>query len=180
YQPGSLWIEKNSFSHKLLNYKVTKGDSLYRRGLYTFIRRTAPHPAMTAFDVPSREVCIVKRENTNTPLQALVLLNDTQFVEASKVLAERMQKEGGVSVEEQINYGFKLAVSRSPKKEESEILKDLYESQSKRFKANPGEAKALLAIGEKEVDQNLQNDKTAALAIVANTILNHDETYMKR
>jgi hypothetical protein len=180
YQPGKLWIEKNSFSHKLLNYKVTKGDSLYRRGLYTFIRRTAPHPAMTAFDVPSREVCIVKRENTNTPLQALVLLNDTQFVEASKVLAERMQKEGGATVEEQIDYAFKLAVSRSPKKEESEILKELFESQAERFKANPDEAKALLAVGEKQVDRRLRNDKTAALAIVANTILNHDETYMKR
>jgi len=180
YQPGNLWIEKNSFSHKLLNYKETKGDSLYRRGLYTFIRRTAPHPAMTAFDVPSREVCIVKRENTNTPLQALVLLNDIQFVEASKILAERMQKEGGETLEEQIDYAFKLAVSRSPKKEESEILRDLYMSQSQRFKANPKEAKALLAIGEKDVDQSLSHDKTAALAIVANTILNHDETYMKR
>ena len=180
YQPGKLWIEKNSFSHKLLNYEVTKGDSLYRRGLYTFIRRTAPHPAMTAFDVPSREVCIVKRENTNTPLQALILLNDTQFVEASKILAERMQKEGGDSIEQQISYGFRLAVSRAPKKQESEILRNLYERQSERFKANPKEASAFLAIGEKAVDKKLNNDKTAALAIVANTILNHDETYMKR
>ena len=180
YQPGNLWIEKNSFSHKLLNYKETKGDSLYRRGLYTFIRRTAPHPAMTAFDVPSREVCTVKRENTNTPLQALVLLNDIQFVEAAKMLAERMQIEGGETVEKQIAYAFKLAISRSPKKEESEILKDLYESQSQRFKTNPKEAKAFLAVGEKEIDQNLSLYKTAALAIVANTILNHDETYMKR
>ncbi|MCW5515844.1 DUF1553 domain-containing protein [Muriicola sp. Z0-33] len=180
YQPGNLWIEKNSFSHKLLNYKETKGDSLYRRGLYTFIRRTAPHPAMTAFDVPSREVCIVKRENTNTPLQALVLLNDIQFVEASKILAERMQKEGGDALEDQIAYAFKLAISRSPKKEESEILIDLYQSQARRFKEHPKEAKAFLAIGEKKVDQRLNNDKTAALAIVANTILNHDDAYMKR
>ncbi|MEX0288955.1 MAG: DUF1553 domain-containing protein [Flavobacteriaceae bacterium] len=180
YQPPNLWIEKNSFSHMLLNYKETKGDSLYRRGLYTFIRRTAPHPAMTAFDVPSREVCIVKRENTNTPLQALVLLNDIQFVEASKILAERMQKEGGATIEDQIKYGFRLAVSRNPKQEETQILKELYESQTKRFKAAPKEARALLAIGEKQIDKSLESDKTAALAMVANTILNHDETYMKR
>lgn len=180
YQPGNLWIEKNSFSHKLLNYKESQGDSLYRRGLYTFIRRTSPHPAMTAFDTPSREVCIVKRENTNTPLQALVLLNDTQFVEASRVLAERMQKEGGEGLEEQIAYGFRLAISRSPKKEEVGILKQLFDTQSKRFQTNPKEATELLTVGKKPIDRTLDKYKTAALTIVANTILNHDETYMKR
>jgi len=180
YQPGNLWIEKNSFSHKLLNYKESEGDSLYRRGLYTFIRRTSPHPAMTAFDVPSREVCTIKRENTNTPLQALVLMNDTQFVEASKMLAERMQLEGGGSLEEQIAYGFRLAVSRNPKKEETSILKDLFKSQTERFNKNPKEAKELLSVGKKEMEPAMINDKTAALTMVANTILNHDEAYMKR
>lgn len=180
YQPGNLWIEKNSFSHMLLKYRESEGDSLYRRGLYTFIRRTAPHPAMTAFDAPSREICIVKRENTNTPLQALVLMNDTQFVEASKILAERMQKEGGNSLEDQIAHGFRLAISRYPKKEETDILKQLYDTQSKRFKANPKEATELLSVGNKKVDRSLDKSKTAALTMVANTILNHDETYMKR
>ncbi|MCK5441407.1 MAG: DUF1553 domain-containing protein [Maribacter sp.] len=180
YQPGKLWIEKNSFSHILLNYVESKGDSLYRRGLYTFIRRTAPHPAMTAFDAPSREVCIIKRENTNTPLQALVLMNDTQFVEASKVLAQRMQKEGGDSLEEQINHGFRLAVSRNPKAKETLVLKELYDSQKERFSKNPKEAIDLLAVGDKVLDRSLDKTKTAALTMVANTILNHDETYMKR
>ncbi|WP_425234237.1 DUF1553 domain-containing protein [Ulvibacterium sp.] len=180
YQPKGLWIEKNSFSHILLNYKESDGDSLYRRGLYTFIRRTAPHPAMTAFDAPSREVCTVKRENTNTPLQALVLMNDTQFVEASKVLAARMQKEGGVSLEDQIAYGFRLAVSRPPKKRETAILKELFEAQSKKYKAHPKEALELLSVGRKKLDDSLDKNKTAALTMVANTILNHDEAYMKR
>jgi hypothetical protein len=180
YQPGKLWIEKNSFSHMLLNYVESKGDNLYRRGLYTFIRRTAPHPAMTAFDAPSREVCIIKRENTNTPLQALVLLNDTQFVEASKVLAQRMQKEGGDSLEEQIKYGFRLAVSRNPKATETLVLKELYDSQKERFRKNPKDAINLLSVGDKVLDRSLNKTKTAALTIVANTILNHDETYMKR
>ncbi|MGI9552112.1 MAG: DUF1553 domain-containing protein, partial [Aurantibacter sp.] len=180
YQPGNLWIEKNSFSHILLNYKESEGDSLYRRGLYTFIRRTSPHPAMTAFDAPSREVCTVKRENTNTPLQALVLMNDTQFVEASKVLAERMQKEGGGSVEDQIAYGFRLAISRYPKEEEKSILTELYRTQAERFVSNPKEAKDLLSVGNRQLEVSLINDKTAALTMVANTILNHDEAYMKR
>ena len=180
YQPPNLWIEKNSFSKMLYNYKETKGDSLYRRGLYTFIRRTSPHPAMTAFDAPSREVCTVKRENTNTPLQALVLMNDTQFVEASKILAQRIQTESADSVEAQITRGFRLAVSRYPKKEELSVLKELYETQLDKFKKNPRETKALLSVGEKPLQPSLINNKTAALTMVANTILNHDEAYMKR
>ncbi|WP_232623066.1 DUF1553 domain-containing protein [Pareuzebyella sediminis] len=180
YQPEGLWIEKNSFSHILLNYKASEGDSLYRRGLYTFIRRTSPHPAMTAFDAPSREVCTVKRENTNTPLQALVLMNDPEFVEASKVLAQRMQKEGGNALDEQIAFGFRLAVSRFPKEEEIKIFKDFFNAQSERFAKNPEEAAKLLSVGKKELDQSLDKNKTAALTMVANTILNHDETYMKR
>ncbi len=180
YQPGKLWIEKNSFSHKLLNYKESQGDSLYRRGLYTFIRRTSPHPAMTAFDAPSREVCTVQRENTNTPLQALVLMNDTQFVEASKVLASRMQKEGGTSLDEQITYGFRLAVSRYPKEEEKTIFKEIFETQQRRFKKAPKEADQLLSVGQQQLEDNLDKTKTAALTMVANTMLNHDEAYMKR
>lgn len=180
YQPGNLWVEKNTFSNMLLKYEESKGASLYRRGLYTFVRRNSPHPAMTAFDAPNREVCIVRRESTNTPLQALVLLNDTEFVEASKILAERMQKEGGTSLDEQIAYGFRLAVSRSPKAEEKEILKELFQQQSERFNQKPKEASALLSVGNKEVDGALDKAKTAALTMVANTMLNHDEAYMKR
>jgi hypothetical protein len=180
YQPGKLWQEKNTFSHKLLAYKESEGDGLYRRGLYTFIRRNSPHPAMTAFDAPNREVCIIQRENTNTPLQALVLLNDTEFVEASRILAERMQKEGGKTLDEQITYGFRLAISRNPKKEETEILKELYEQQAIRFTKNPKESMELLSVGKRQLDNSLDKNKTAALTIVANTMLNHDETYMKR
>ena len=180
YQPGKLWKEKNTFSNKLLEYKASEGDGLYRRGLYTFIRRNSPHPAMTAFDAPNREVCTIQRENTNTPLQALVLLNDIEFVEASKILAERMHKEGGKSLDEQITYGFRLAISRHPKKKEKEILKELYEQQAARFSKNPKETSALLAVGKRELDRTLDKSKIAALTMVANTMLNHDETYMKR
>ncbi|NAS11373.1 DUF1553 domain-containing protein [Flavobacteriaceae bacterium R33] len=180
YQPPDLWIEQTNFSHILLRYKESGGDSLYRRGLYTFIRRTAPHPAMIAFDAPPRDVCTIKRENTNTPLQALVLLNDTQFVEASKILAVRMLEEGGDNREDQIVHGFRLATSRFPKKEEIEVLTSLYDSQSEKFEKDPQQAKALLTVGRKQIDPKLKTAKTAALTMVASTILNHDETYMKR
>ena len=180
YQPGNLWMEKNTFSNMLLKYKESMGDSLYRRGLYTFVRRNSPHPVMTAFDAPNREVCIVQRESTNTPLQALILMNDTQFVEASKVLAARMQKEGGSSLDEQIAYGFRLAVSRYPKEEEKAILKEIYMEQQERFTREPAEARRLLSVGKKQLDNALDKTKTAALTMVANTMLNHDETYMKR
>lgn len=180
YQPGNLWEEKNTFSHKLLSYEESKGNDLYRRGLYTFVRRNSPHPAMTAFDAPNREICIVTRETTNTPLQALVLMNDTEFVEASKVLAERMQKEGGKSLDDQIVYGFRLAVSRYPKEDEKAIFKEIYMEQQNRFKAYPNEAGELLSVGKKQLDNDLNKIKTAALTMVANTMLNHDEAYMKR
>ncbi len=180
YQPPNLWIEKSSFSHELMYYKESKGDSLYRRSMYTFIRRTQPHPAMTAFDAPSREVCTVARENTNTPLQALVLLNDTQFVEASRVLAERAQKEGGNNLDEQITYAFRLATSRKPKTEEIRLLKELFENQAEYFKNSPKEALKYVTVGNKVFDNSLNTYKTAAMTVVANTLLNHDEAYTKR
>ena len=180
YQPEGLWIEKGNFSHKLLRYKISKGDSLYRRSLYTFVKRTSPHPAMIAFDAPNRDVCTVQRENTTTPLQALVLLNDPQFVEAAKVMAERMQKEGGSKLEEQISFAFRLSTGRKPKPEEVNILKKLYENKLSRFQQHPDEANALLEVGEYQLDTKLDKTRTAALALLSSTLLNHDEAYTKR
>ena len=180
YQPEGLWIELGNFSHKLLTYKETKGDSLYRRSLYTFVRRTSPHPMMTTFDAPSREVCVLRRENTSTPLQALVLMNDPQFIEAAKVLAQRMQYEGGRNLESQLKFAFKSCTGRSINDDELKLLVSLYENQIEKFRKSPNEAKELLEIGEYVIDENLDLSKTAALAMVNNTILNHDDTYMKR
>ena len=114
YQPDGLWIDLGNFSHQLLHYKQDEGDKLYRRSLYTFIRRTSPPPFMTTFDVSSRDKCVLQREQTNTPLQALALLNDPQFVEAARVLAVRMQKEGGKELADQISYAFRNATGRKP------------------------------------------------------------------
>ena len=180
YQPEGLWIELGNFSHKLLHYKADSGNSLYRRSMYTFIRRTAPPPYMTTFDAPNRDVCTLQRERTNTPLQALVLLNDPQFVEASRVLAERMQKEGGESLEAQITFAFRLCTGRKPKADELALLKSLYEKEKQRFAENPAQARELLTVGEKKKDKKLDMIETAALAMLASTIQNHDEAYTKR
>jgi hypothetical protein len=147
YQPEGLWTEKNNFSHILFDYVPSTGDSLYRRSMYSFIRRTSPHPAMIAFDATARDVCMVKREITNTPLQALVLLNDPQFVEAARVMAVRVQKEGGESLESQLELAFRLATSRKPKSKEVELLRELYQSQYTRFSKNPKQAHELVQVG---------------------------------
>ncbi len=180
YQPKGLWKEKSNFSIKLLNYKESIGDSLYRRSMYTFIRRTNPPPSMSTFDAPTREVCTVKREITNTPLQALVLLNDPQFVEASRILAERIQKERPSSIEESIKHGFRLCTSRKPRDKEIELLKSLYDEQLKKFKQSPKLAYNIFKNGKKPRDKTLNLYKTAALSMVANVMLNHDEVYMRR
>ena len=180
YQPKGLWKEKSNFSIKLLNYKESTGDSLYRRSMYTFIRRTNPPPSMSTFDAPTREVCTVKREITNTPLQALVLLNDPQFVEASRILAERIQKERPSSIEESIKHGFRLCTSRKPRDKEIELLKNLYDEQLKKFKLRPKLAYNIFKNGKKPRDKTLNLYKTAALSMVANVMLNHDEVYMRR
>lgn len=180
YQPEGLWIDKGNFSHMLLRYKITRGDSLYRRSLYTFVKRTSPHPSMTAFDAPNRDVCTVQRESTTTPLQALVLLNDPQFVEAAKVLAQRMQLEGGEDLADQIAYAFRLSTGRKPQIEEINILKALYEQKYAEFKQAPEKAKELLAVGDFDLSPNLDQTQTAALTLLSSTMLNHDEAYTKR
>ena len=180
YQPEGLWIDLGNFSHDLLHYKEDEGDKLYRRSLYTFIRRTSPPPFMTTFDVSSRDKCAVQRAQTNTPLQALILLNDPQFVEASRVLAARMQREGGNKLEDQLTFAFRSATGRQPVPKEIAILQQLFEKEKIRFQQSPKKAKALLSVGNYPIDKSLNTSTTAALAVVANTILNHDEAYMKR
>ena len=179
YQPKGLWKEKNNFSAFLLEYKESQGEDLYRRGLYTFVRRTSPPPNMVTFDATSREVCTVKREVTSTPLQALVLLNDPQFFEASRVFAERIMKSKD-TLKEQISHGFRLATARHPKEKELEILVDLYNSQYQYFKQNRDKAYQVISVGEKPRDKSIYSVQTAAMTMVANTLLNHNETYTKR
>ena len=129
YQPPGLWIEKGTFSAKLLTYEADKGDGLYRRSLYTFVKRTSPPPSMIAFDATDRSVCIIERQATSTPLQSLILMNDPQYVEASRVLAERMQKEGGDQLADQITLGFRLLTGRFPVEKEIELFEAMYNEE---------------------------------------------------
>ena len=180
YQPPGLWIEKGNFSQFLLHYKQDEGDALYRRSLYTFIRRTSPPPTMLVFDAPDRTTCFVQRQNTNTPLQALVLLNDPQYVEASRALAERIQREDPDNVAAQIRRGFRLATGRAPSDQEVSLMEKLYIQEKERFAARPADIDSLFSVGELIADASLDRTNTAALTMVTQLILNHDEAYTKR
>jgi len=179
YQPDGLWEELGFFSYKLYKYKQDTGVNLHRRSLYTFARRFSPAPFLTNFDAGNREICITRRVNTNTPLQALNLLNDPQFIEASRCLSERMLKEKD-SLDDQLNYGFRLTTGITPDKELMATLKEHYQSAYNHFQQHPNLADSLLSIGEIPRDPKLDKNKSAALTLVANTIFNYDETYMKR
>jgi hypothetical protein len=179
YQPEGLWEELGNFSYKLYSYKQDTGANLHRRSLYTFTRRFSPAPFMTTFDAGNREICITRRVNTNTPLQALNLLNDPQFVEASRSLSERMLKEK-VSLDEQLTHGFRLSTGVTPSPQLLATLREHYQSAFAHFQKHPNLADSLLAVGEIPRDIRLDKTKAAALTIVANSIFNFDETYMKR
>ncbi|MDR3403577.1 MAG: DUF1553 domain-containing protein [Chthoniobacter sp.] len=164
--PGTKWIEST-------------GDDLYRRSLYTFWKRTVPHPAMLTFDAPDREFCQVRRSRTNTPLQALVLLNEPAFVEAARELGARMLTEGGPSDADRIAYGFRLATSRRPLDRETEILTHTLQRLRDDFTHDPDAANAFLAVGSPSHHPNLAPTELAAAAGVANMILNLDATLTK-
>ncbi len=176
YQPEGLW-QLNKFS---AGYEQDHGENLYRRSLYTLWRRTNPPPSMNIFDAPNRSYCVVRREKTATPLQALVLLNDPQFLEASRLLAERLMHEGGDSAEDRISFGFRLLTGRSPNQEELEILSSQYSEARDSYDRSPEKAVGLLGVGEYPVDGKLDRTELSAYTAVASTIMNFDATIMKR
>jgi hypothetical protein len=150
YQPAGLWEESGTGK----SYVQDKGEKLYRRSLYTFWKRTAPPPNMLSFDATSREVCTARRETTATPLQSLVLLNDPQFLEAARVLAESLVQDDQ-DVNARIVRAFRLGTGREPSAREREILRQLYAEQLARFEQDPAAARAFLHIGEHPLDESL-------------------------
>jgi hypothetical protein len=180
FQPEGLWIEKGNFSHDLLRYKRDKDEKQYRRSMYTFIRRTSPPPFMELFDAPSREVCTITRERTNTPLQSLVLLNDPQFLEASRALAFRIKKESGDSLNDKIETGFMLTLSRPPSDKEVEIFKTLYQEEVLEFEKEESELSEYLSIGDFNANTDFDPIEMAALTVLSNTLFNMDEAFVKR
>ena len=176
YQPEGLWAEKvGGGGGSTSKYVQDKGEKLYRRSLYTFWKRTVPPPSMMTFDAVSRDFCMVKRETTSTPLQALVLLNDPQIVEAARVLSYRAIEEE-TDLEKRIAFMFQLATSRVPEADELEKLTAYFNEELNRFTENEKEAEAFLAIGDFEQKELLDAPEMAAYAVVANAIFNLDET----
>lgn len=174
YQPAGLWNEVSL--NKGLRFVQDTGDKLYRKSMYIYWKRSAPHPGMTIFDAPTREKCTVQRARTNTPLQALVTLNDIQFVEASRHLAERMVHEGGDRFEDRLALGYQLCVSRTATPAEIQICRELYDAQLASFEADPTRAEAYLAHGDSPRTETIPVTEHAAFTVLANMILNLDET----
>jgi hypothetical protein len=180
YQPKGIW-EEMAFGQGFTaqSYVESTGADLYRRSLYTVWKRTVPPPALTTFDAPDREKCTGRRLPTNTPLQALVLLNDPTYVEAARALAERTIKQGGASADDRVNFAFRLATARLPSPAERDILVGSYNDQLQDFRNHTDEAAKLLAVGASKRDSRLDPGELAAWTTVASMILNLDETITK-
>ena len=181
YQPKGLWEELafgDGFSAQ--TYEQSHGKDLYRRGMYTFWKRTAPPASLATFDAPDREKCTGRRALTNTPLQALVLLNDPTYVEAARALAQRTLLEGGTDEKSRMTFAFRVATARQPSRKETGVLRKLLETELKSFGQNPAAATKLLAVGESPRDKRLNPAELAAWTTVASVILNLDETVTRQ
>ncbi|WP_010521541.1 DUF1553 domain-containing protein [Aquimarina agarivorans] len=172
YQPEGLYAMTSG------TYEQDEGDDLYRRSFYTYWRRTVPNPTLATFDQPERSVCTVKRQKTNTPLQALVLLNDPTYLEAAKVMGERMTKMKDSL--EGIKMAYVRFTGKSPEEKELKVLAELQAKEYEKFKANPEKAKGWLEAGAYQIDESLDVNLLASNAIVASVILNGDVTITKR
>ena len=173
YQPKGYYSNLN-FPKR--TYVHDKGENQYRRGLYTHWQRTFLHPSMMAFDAPSRQECTAERATSNTPMQALTLLNDPSYVETARVLAARIIREGGESVTDRINWAYQWTLSRLPQPQELEIITSLYEKHEAEYTTNPDAAGALIATGEAPATEGLEPDELAAWTSVARVVLNLHET----
>ena len=178
YQPPGVWESVAYSGSNTANYEAQSGDALYRRSLYTFWKRTAPPPNMKLFDAPDRETCVVRRERTNTPLAALVLMNDEQFVEAARHFGARMW-QAAPNHKGRIEHGFTLAVGRSPDAQETQLLLDLLHEEQIRFAKDASAATALLSVGASKPAEGIPLVDHAAYAIIGSVLLNLDETITK-
>ncbi|MGB2712905.1 MAG: DUF1553 domain-containing protein [Vicinamibacterales bacterium] len=181
YQPAGLWEEMafgEGFSAQ--SYAQSHGKDLYRRGMYTFWKRTVPPASLATFDAPDREKCTARRAFTNTPLQALVMMNDPTYVEASRALAQRTLLEGGKDERGRVEYAFRLATARKPSGKEVGVLRQLVKGRQEEFRRDRSAALKLVSIGEAPRDKRLDVAELAAWTTVASAILNLDETITKQ
>ncbi len=178
YEPSTMWNETGAFGN-LLNYKHDTDSGLYRRSLYTFWKRTANPPDMALFDLPSREVCQVRRARTDTPLQALVLMNDVTYFEAARIFANRVIEHGGKTVESRMNYAFNILLDRNPTPKEMQILGAGIKMRLEHYAKNPKAAKELVADGDAKNDPKIDPVELAAYTVATTTLLNTDEALTK-
>ncbi|MEX2262170.1 MAG: DUF1553 domain-containing protein [Bryobacteraceae bacterium] len=178
YQPEGLY--KDMVFSNMTKYAQEKSEGLWRRSLYTFWKRTVMPPAMQVFDASSREYCTVREMRTNTPLQALNLMNDTTYVEAARLMAQRMLSEGGTKPEDRLALGLRLAAGRRPDDSEKRLLLENLRTQLEHFRGHPQEAAQLLAVGAKPNDTKPKAEELAAYTVIASLILNLDEVITKQ
>ena len=176
YQPAGLWKPVGFGGSNTATFVQGNGDKLFRRSMYTFWKRTVPPPSMATFDAPDRETCQVRRARTNTPLQALVLMNDVQYVEAARKFAERLMLEGGSEAQQKVAFAFRTLLNRLPKESEQGSLASLFEEYKSMFVGEPESATKLLAAGESSRNEQLDANELAAWTMVTHLILNLSET----
>lgn len=179
YQPKGLWLQVASGNQALKEYIQDHGDDLYRKSMYTFWKRSLPPPSMVTFDASTREHCAVERQSTSTPMQALVLLNDPQFTEASRLIAQKMLSESNMLEKERITMAFRMATSRYPTDDEIGLLVKLLQDQKIVFESDHEKARNLLEVGEYQLNSKLKMSDLAAYTVVANAIMNLSETIRK-
>jgi len=179
YQPAGLWKPVGFGGSNTSVFKQDTGDKLYRRSMYTFWKRTVPPPTMSIFDAPNRETCQVRRTRTNTPLQALVLMNDVQFVEAARRFAELVVTHGGDQIDQRIRYLYRSVLARNPKPNELQLVIQLYNEHLAEFQEQPEAAKSLLSTGESNHNDSLDQTELAAWTMIVHLIFNLSETVTK-
>src|SRR5262249_14120034 len=178
YQPEGVWEAVAMIGSNTRDYRRDGGDNLYRRSMYTFWKRSAPPASMDIFNAPSREVCTVKRERTNTPLQALVTLNDPQFVESARVLAEKAIKSGE-KTDQRLDFITMRLLARKLSAQERKVMYDVLTDLMEDYLAKPGEAKKLLTVGDARADETLDAATLASWTMVTNSLLNLGEVLCK-
>ncbi len=175
YQPPNIWEPVGFAGSNTRFYKPDSGAALYRRSLYTFLKRTAPAPFMANFDAPNREQFCTRRERSNTPLQALQLMNDVQYFEAARGLAQRMLRDGGTTVDERITHAYRLVLARRPEPDELAIVRRELSAHLERFRADAAAADKVIHVGDLKSPSDLPPADLAAYTLLANMLLNLDE-----
>jgi hypothetical protein len=179
YQPGNVWEQVGIGGSDTLNYVQEHGDALYRRSMYTYWKRMAMMPDMDAFDAPMRDAACTRRQRTNTPLQALVTMNDVQWVEAARALAQRVIETGGKQPEQRIKLMSDILLAHDPPPQMDTVLVSSLAQMEKHYDADPKAAQELLTVGEKKSDAGIPAPELAAWTMVASEMLNLDETLTK-